>query len=136
MKKLFVLLILFFLINEGIFTQPIDTIDWGMSIQRYNGTDYESISPQRPISMESNDEFYLFVTSPDSLLGTKTRIEYTVIGAAVNLAQRMESNAPAGGILVAFGTKAKASAEFTFSEPLAVEVKGYEKPVIAFLLEF
>ena len=35
-------------------------------------------------------------------LGRKTRIDYSVFGSAVNLAQRMEINAPKGGIL---GTK-------------------------------
>jgi len=33
-------------------------------------------------------------------MGSKDRIEYTVLGSNVNLAQRLESNAPLGGILI------------------------------------
>jgi adenylate cyclase len=69
-------------------------------------------------------------------LGTKTRIEYTVIGSAVNLAQRMESGAPIGGILVAGPARALAGDEFSFSEKREVTVKGYDAPVEAFELLF
>jgi adenylate cyclase len=68
-------------------------------------------------------------------LGSLTRIEYTVIGAAVNLGQRMESNAPVGSILVSESTWAKAQGQFQFGEVLAVKVKGYEAPVTAYILE-
>jgi adenylate cyclase len=62
-------------------------------------------------------------------LGTRTRIEYTVIGAAVNLGQRMESNAPVGGILVTGAVKEKAGNEFSFGEGREMMVKGYDKPI-------
>jgi adenylate cyclase len=65
-------------------------------------------------------------------LGTRTRIEYTVIGAAVNLGQRMESNAPPGGILVTRAVKEKAGNDFSFGEKREIMVKGYDKPIEAY----
>ncbi|MDR2096236.1 MAG: adenylate/guanylate cyclase domain-containing protein [Treponema sp.] len=62
-------------------------------------------------------------------LGTKTRIEYTVIGSPVNLGKRMESNAPPGGILVTADTRQRAGAYFSFGNKKLVMVEGCDEPI-------
>jgi class 3 adenylate cyclase len=56
---------------------------------------------------------------------------YTSIGAQVGLAQRMESVAPPGGVLLSESTARLVDGAATLSEPELVRVKGADAPVTA-----
>lgn len=62
-------------------------------------------------------------------VGGAQKQDYTVMGDTVNLAQRMESNAQLGGVLVTQETYKLTMDAFEFTEREPVKVKGKEEPV-------
>lgn len=62
-------------------------------------------------------------------LGAARRLEYTVIGDAVNLAQRLESQAKAGEVLISQAVYEKVAALVEVSPREAVKLKGKSQPV-------
>jgi adenylate cyclase len=62
-------------------------------------------------------------------MGSTKRLSYTVLGSAVNLAQRLESNAPVGGILISQRTYDFIKEHITAFPLGKIELKGFEKSI-------
>jgi adenylate cyclase len=62
-------------------------------------------------------------------MGSSRRLSYTVLGSEVNLAQRLESNAPVEGILIARRTYDLVK-DLVEVRPMGeIHVKGFAEPV-------
>ena len=65
-------------------------------------------------------------------LGSARRMEYTVLGSDVNLAQRLESNAPVEGIMISEATYRHIKGEVLIRPLEPIIVKGLETPVVVY----
>ena len=65
-------------------------------------------------------------------MGSARRLSYTALGSAVNLAQRMETNAPVGGILIGPTTYERIRDEIQVRPLGKMSFKGLEDPVDVF----
>jgi class 3 adenylate cyclase/tetratricopeptide (TPR) repeat protein len=68
-------------------------------------------------------------------IGDNLRLDYTAVGDTTNLAARLGSLAPPGGILVSERVRESAKSDFLFLEVGLLEVKGKMRNVRAFLLD-
>ncbi|MCB9767339.1 MAG: CHASE2 domain-containing protein [Candidatus Omnitrophica bacterium] len=65
-------------------------------------------------------------------MGDAGRTDYSIIGDNVNLASRLESNAPVDGVLISDSTYERVKDYFIFKEREPIMVKGKEKPIKVF----
>jgi adenylate cyclase len=67
--------------------------------------------------------------------GSDVRMDYTIIGAEVNLAARLEQNAAADGVMLSYETWALVQDEFQAEESAPVKAKGIGKEIRCFALK-
>jgi adenylate cyclase len=65
-------------------------------------------------------------------MGSARRLSYTALGGVVNIAQRLESNAPVGGILISARTHELMRGAAPAKRLAPIRVKGIDEPIAVY----
>ena len=68
-------------------------------------------------------------------MGSHSRMDYTVIGSNVNLAQRLESNCPPGGILVSEQVRKQVEGRVAVTSAGNIKMRGLSEPVPVYTVD-
>ena len=68
-------------------------------------------------------------------IGSQRRMEYTVVGSAVNVASRLQEAAPPGGTLISARTFFLARGDIRCAGPLSIKVKGVDRQIRVYEIE-
>jgi class 3 adenylate cyclase len=65
-------------------------------------------------------------------IGSEVRMKYGIVGAAVNIASRIESNAIGGQVLIGESTHREVQETVSADSPRAIMMKGLKKPLVIY----
>jgi class 3 adenylate cyclase/tetratricopeptide (TPR) repeat protein len=104
------------------------------------GLEILETAEQIALDLESNQSLTGFqvrigINTGMVAVGGETEAEDTVMGRAVNLAARMESAAPPGGLLISHNTYRHVRGVFDLEQSEPVQAKGFPQPVAAYLVK-
>jgi len=99
-----------------------------MEVQEWKSAFRDSISPEPGITQ--NIQLRIGINTGPALLGTVgTMGEYTAIGNTVNVASRLQTAAPTGGILISHDTYQHVRGIFDVTVLAPITVKGKSEPI-------